>query len=358
MGALLARRVICLALLLFTASFATACSPVYTIARDLIESSREQHQGANSSTPRYWSAEPSLNRRFRPALESVLPHTAIGYARCPGLPDLGGVEVLHCTITAGTMTLPILAQYDPADRHINSTLALSVMRRRTLERNVAQRIKAAYGVAAHVSCPGPAVRFSIPDSTIACNVQGGRMARKVNVFIIDSGNWLSLEALPLPPGERELRAAFATHGGRDIPGPLVRRILFQRRSAFGAGPALDSVKCPRFMNLSDERREYCDLKFGSNDVLERVAFVHDRLAFRIGGALVPLEIINHMAADLSRNLHRNGERVSIDCHKQNFVFVPPSGYHWCEISAPAGYPKRLVITAMDAEGHYDMFFSN
>jgi hypothetical protein len=243
-----------------------------------------------------------------------------------------------------------LAQNNPADRHLNSTLAMSVLPRSALEKNVAQRIEAEYGVSAPVSCTGPALQLSIPNTYISCNLRSSNAVGKtVRIFVVDTADWISLEAKREPPDEVALRAAYAKDGGRRIPGVLVERIIRKRGRAlmpFGSKPAPGSVKCPRFMNLANERRAYCDIETGQNEVSERVAFIHERLAFRIGGAYVPIEYVRRTAGR------------PVNCDQQYFVFVPPSGYHWCEIPGAQKYPKRLVITAMDKDGHYDMFFSN
>lgn len=350
MGELTARRFMSLALLLFACAQLSGCSPVYTIARDLIEASREQHEAASLPTPaRMAGVEAYLDGRFRPLLKRAFPNSPIGYARCPQLPDEGGIEIARCSITAGSLTIPILTQNNPADRHLNSTLAMSLLPVAALEKNVERRIEAEYGVSALVRCTGPALRLSIPNTYISCNLRSrNSVGDTVRVFVIDTADWVSLEAKREPPDEVALRAAYAKDGGRRIPGMLVERIIRRRGQLmpFGSKPALSSIKCPRFMNLANERRVYCEIEAGQNEILERVAFIHDRLAFRMGGAYVPLEYVRRIAGR------------PVNCAQQYFVFVPPSGYHWCEIPGVTKYPKRLVITAMDKDGHYDMFFSN
>jgi hypothetical protein len=360
MGASFARRLICLAVLFFTASSAVACSPVYTIARDLIESSREHRQAESFPTPpREPNVEPYLNRRYRPAMARVLPHTPIGFAHCPAQPDFGGTELVRCTISVGSTAVPILVRYDPANTHLNSTLALSTLRRSSLERSMAQRVKAAYGIVAPVSCPGPQVRFSIPNTRILCHVRtDGALHDAVTAFVIDTADWISLEAQPLPPDEGELRAAFAATHGRRVPGSTIARIILARSPAFGTRPPIDAVKCPRFLNLQNERRSLCSIEDGGTRVDEAVAFIHNRLAYRMAGAYVSMQRIQQVTADVEKLRRGRTVHASIDCAERYFVFVPPEGYHWCEITAPHGYPKRLVITAMDVDGHYDMFFSN
>jgi hypothetical protein len=347
-------------MMLFTAPLLSGCSPVYTIARDLIEAQSAQRQAASFPTPpRAQDPQPYLNARFRPELQRVLPHTHIGFARCPSPPDAGGIEMVRCTITVGSTRIPILAQYNPADRHLNSTLAMSPLRRLTLERNAAQRIEAEYGITAQVSCPGPLVRFSIPDTYIPCNVRAnGGIERTIKLFVIDSGGWLSLEARPLPQDERELSAAYAAHNGSHIPGSIIEHIILRRSAAFGSEPPVKLVKCPRFLKLDNERHVYCDIKAGDQWIAERIAYIHKRLAFRMGGTYVSLRRIEDALSTYVHSRSGRAAHVSIDCAESDFVFLPPSGYHWCEISGPANYPKRLVITAMDKEGHYDMFFSN
>jgi hypothetical protein len=193
------------------------------------------------------------------------------------------------------------------------------------------------------------MRFSIPNTYVTCNVSGGGIGKTVKIFVIDSGNWISLEAKPEPPDERALHAAYAANNGRHIRGSLIEHILLRRSRGFASTRAIDSIKCPRFMNLDNERRSYCDMKIGGEWISERVAYIHDRLAFRMAGAYVPVQRLRRIVS---------GAHVSLNCAESEFVFVPPSGYHWCEISGTPRYPKRLAIAAMDEEGHYDVFFTN
>jgi hypothetical protein len=92
----------------------------------------------------------------------------------------------------------------------------------------------------------------------------------------------------------------------------------------------------------------------------QIAFVAGRLAYRTDGAWVDVPRLVAAEVRFLRKTRRtpSNAHVSIDCYRQNAVFVEPGGFHWCEVTGPKRYPKRLVIVGMDAEGHYDAFFSN
>jgi len=102
------------------------------------------------------------------------------------------------------------------------------------------------------------------------------------------------------------------------------------------------------------------VKFGGNFGHERVRFVQDRLAYRVDGADVNLDRVRPLYIQSLKRRYKTppSVNVSIDCSADHVVLLQNGGYHWCEIEGPPQYPKRLVIAALDADGHYDVFTSN
>lgn len=306
-----------------------------------------------------------LNRRYQPILRNYLPAgTRVESAVCPHMPDAGGYDIETCWMTAGSRAYPIRVSRNPIDRRLNSALGVTPMTRSTLETRLAQRIFSAYGVEPQVRCDVPERFIPPPRSTYSCTLRGSNaIGSRLTAVLPDGSYWIVAVASPPPPDERALRDALKANPRR-VPGRIVAGIIYRREEALSRKYApsirIGKTKCPKLLDLRPRHAAECDVVIDEQMTTQLVTMLDDRLTFHSEGAVVDFATLKRITLAQLSKMYKTSAPVhaAINCDGANEIFTGPMGYHYCEITGPPYYPKRLAIATMDAEGHYDVFFTD